>query len=1591
MDQSRSVSKIVENHLFNYYSQGVLTPHAFPLRRAPIVGGYQYVDINRDFLPDNHSDLTEEHAAEEDAIMNGIDAADIHADVRRYWSWPDAEGILSSTNAIQSDAGLNDFISQFTDNIYKDGENDVSIRAAKIAYPHVDMVSRHDIPAPHPSMTDVELQRYVWPASYLNRENRSYMAALWIDIGQDDEEFTDQNEFDTFNVRTTTTTNWKRVMDIPTQVGSNRCNLAIMRSYLGDETWDERHEMTWGERARRFLEDYLRWEPLIPDGYFVIKGKMKRVNISDKLIMNMAYVVKQSTAAEYGTRKLIPIRERAVEVRSVLTELGLAYLRIILVAPDRNELKPQKGMDNEIFKFYNSTLRIMIDKEFAEPINLFDLIRGYGVVVAGMTDTTRPMQDLLDRIREYSHNDRETMRIAIVSMAKAGAQDVQTVTNQYRYMMLQQQRGGIDQVEQSNQELANRMRRKVLPHCEVGDVRNPTPDDIQTAYEAKIRFLAMMVIDLILSVTFKTGSKEYRKEPTDRKDFAWKRWEAYGHRTRDHIRSMFIPRSQYRGRAGDREQYYGTISLGNMEKASKQLIEFMNRNQWPVKYRLGGTFKARKDEHKDGIIDDVPKYNLISMIDSYRTVKISAKGGPNTSGIRRVHTSQWGQQCPANTPENANIGLNNNMSETCLITNDLTRREKDALEDVLAELETLPYNNQNPSEGGYLLVVDGNPRGYYHPDSYTELVTQRRLGNINRGIGIARHFLWSKELPPGIPVIVVRTSHGRPIFPAFVLDQNAYNLGTILSLTEERFNQIMSEGRYTHPMEYLLSEGLVEFIDAYELVFNVVVAPWIHAANEDYRATGTVHYTHAMIKPGHILSQASNCLSFIEHNPAARGTYATQHIKQAIGRPFLHPEDRYDHETNYLFNPEPPLITTDSMRRLLYPPQQYQPEGGIRPRDVGIGRNVNIACMSFDGNNDDGLIISQSLYDSGFFDGEHFSITTSDRSIVPSSTDAYDWIIDEATKKEIRDERGQGIPDPNFSASVVVPYGEPYVVDVPEDVFDTLPPIRIGGFNYYELRPGELYIQHGFYSAYIVTYRDNVTNQETEAVLLPGEQPINLPNRTIIARDKGQRIRRLALVYVSEERVEEFREGSLNRHHRPNVIAYDTFVNDTSIIDVRFISETGLPDITDIDAIDNTIWYGSSPAQPIPRTQLPGMLTATRTGRPVAIHPRRQVKRGDTAIKRMPRKEPSNPDSEVIDLKGEKERFEITHGIVDGIVRGDPMKIRSSMPIGPKPGNKYAALYAQKSVVARVAPDDEMPRARWYNEKLGRWEEMRFDVVFNPLSFPSRMTIGMEYEIFISGTLRYLFSIVVGDTTLGDMYRNNRQAFDDYMSVTYGVTNAAALIDELSDSTCFVYDNEEKYFRCRDLRAALGVPATGLYDLYLRTDQDTEYPAQSVNSDVMDQVVQDLPDHGQWTRRIEAPIVCGTVYYVALRHLVDNKRRARGYVGHKDPLTGQPVKGRRKNGGANTGTMETDAYKAHGAAGMLLERLSRVSDYRQFLKCSFCNGLVSRIGTNNTLRCVDCQRVLQQNEVIEHDSVQSWNLFRNYVRALGVEIYEEFN
>ena len=115
---------------------------------------------------------------------------------------------------------------------------------------------------------------------------------------------------------------------------------------------------------------------------------------------------------------------------------------------------------------------------------------------------------------------------------------------------------------------------------------------------------------------------------------------------------------------------------------------------------------------------------------------------------------------------------------------------------------------------------------------------------------------------------------------------------------------------------------------------------------------------------------------------------------------------------------------------------------------------------------------------------------------------------------------------------------------------------------------------------------------------------------------------------------------------------------------------------------------------------------------------------------------------------------------------------------------------------------------------------------------------------------------------------------------------------------------------------------------------------------------------------LAADIYIGVVYYQRLRHMVNDKYQVRT-TGHNNPVTGQPIKGRKKGGGIRVGEMERDALLAHGAAFLLQDRLFNCSDYQKAWVCVACGSFLAAQpavggyakdprGAVNNVRCRRC-------------------------------------
>ena len=177
---------------------------------------------------------------------------------------------------------------------------------------------------------------------------------------------------------------------------------------------------------------------------------------------------------------------------------------------------------------------------------------------------------------------------------------------------------------------------------------------------------------------------------------------------------------------------------------------------------------------------------------------------------------------------------------------------------------------------------------------------------------------------------------------------------------------------------------------------------------------------------------------------------------------------------------------------------------------------------------------------------------------------------------------------------------------------------------------------------------------------------------------------------------------------------------------------------------------------------------------------------------------------------------------------------------------------------------------------------MRPDIIINPHAFPSRMTIGMLVESMAS--------------------------------------KLGALTGTWQDATPFA---------AARAGSAAQVTPVQMFGEALLEQGFSHHGGESMISGVTGE-------------EFKADIYCGLVYYQRLRHMVSDKFQVRS-VGPVNPLTHQPIKGRKMGGGIRFGEMERDSLLAHGAAFLLHDRLHLCSDRHVLDVCSACRSLLSAV------------------------------------------------
>mmetsp|Transcript_28522 Transcript_28522/g.50193 ORF Transcript_28522/g.50193 Transcript_28522/m.50193 type:complete len:760 (-) Transcript_28522:1576-3855(-) len=208
-------------------------------------------------------------------------------------------------------------------------------------------------------------------------------------------------------------------------------------------------------------------------------------------------------------------------------------------------------------------------------------------------------------------------------------------------------------------------------------------------------------------------------------------------------------------------------------------------------------------------------------------------------------------------------------------------------------------------------------------------------------------------------------------------------------------------------------------------------------------------------------------------------------------------------------------------------------------------------------------------------------------------------------------------------------------------------------------------------------------------------------------------------------------------------------------------------------------------------------------------------------------------------------------------------------------GDKLSPRHGQKSIISSLYNPCDLP----FHMGSG----VTPDMIFNPHSFPSRMTIGMIREMLIARS-KISSGKVKGSCTKG-------------LSL---------------DRSPFWFEDSGNY---------LG------QDFFCKNGDD---PLIDGKSGLI----------------IISKIYSGIVFYNKLIQMVKDKFQIRIEVGEVTKGTGKPIAGRKFNGAVKIGEMEKDALLVHGGSSVIRDRFHISSDYYRTLQCMHCGRLNFRMTTS---------------------------------------------
>lgn len=389
--------------------------------------------------------------------------------------------------------------------------------------------------------------------------------------------------------------------------------------------------------------------------------------------------------------------------------------------------------------------------------------------------------------------------------------------------------------------------------------------------------------------------------------------------------------------------YDDILNVSNINKVIKSVILEVG-----LKTSLAtGNFGSAKigGPSKIGVSQVLNRLNYISGISHLRRISTPIEKTGKLIAPRKLHNSQWGFICPAETPEGHSVGVVKNMSSTAIVSIYSNPRIVREFLDTFGTLRPLDTTTVAEKHAGTRIFLNGAWIGTLAVAD--TLLTLERLRHAKRTgrIHLQTGIIWR----PALRELWMTTEAGRMLRPI-------YSVPALRDIAADRSGELLAQVHALKDWDAILlwstpsGNQLIEYIDPGE-----TESAYIAMKVEDAVAADAPAYTHAEIHPSTALGTLASNIPFPDHNQSPRNSYQCAMGKQAMGMFALNFRERFDALAHLLCYPQVPFVSPFMSK--FYGAQA-----------MPAGQNITVAIMTYTGyNQEDSVMINRAFLDRGGF------------------------------------------------------------------------------------------------------------------------------------------------------------------------------------------------------------------------------------------------------------------------------------------------------------------------------------------------------------------------------------------------------------------------------------------------------------------------------------------------------------------------------------------------------------------------------------------------------------------------------------------------